>query len=198
MYYVYRHIRLDKNEVFYIGIGTKSSDKMLKKLGNTHKGIYYRAFIKTKSRNQYWKNIVSKTDYKVEIICESKDIEIIKLKEIEFIKLYKNTLCNLTDGGDGINSFNHSEDTKNKISKSLFGRKRSEETNEKINRAKMKPIIMYNDDGFYMEFKSIQECAIYLGDKNYHSNISRCLRGETIKAYNYKFRKITESKDKEP
>lgn len=41
--YVYRHIRLDKNEVFYVGIGSDN------------KGKYLRAHGKEK-RNKYWKN----------------------------------------------------------------------------------------------------------------------------------------------
>lgn len=99
-YYVYRHIRLDKNEVFYIGIGTKK----LKKL--SYKSLYSRAFDKT-SRNFLWKRITEKTKYKVEIIFEDSDRFFIKQKEQEFISLYgrklsgKGTLCNLTIGGDG-------------------------------------------------------------------------------------------------
>jgi len=101
-YYVYRHIRLDKNEPFYIGIGTKRPASN----SNTLKSIYYRAFTK-KSRGIIWKNIINKTDFKVEILMESKNYEFIKEKEIEFIKLYgrkdKNEGClaNRTDGGDG-------------------------------------------------------------------------------------------------
>ena len=51
---VYRHIRLDKNVPFYIGIGNSK----------------YRA-TKKDSRNEIWQNIVSKTNYKVEIICST-------------------------------------------------------------------------------------------------------------------------------
>lgn len=58
-YYVYQHIRLDTNEVFYVGKGTKS----LK--GNCYK----RAFTKG-SRNNYWYNIINTTSYKVEILKE--------------------------------------------------------------------------------------------------------------------------------
>lgn len=48
-YYLYRHIRLDTNVPFYIGIGTyKSTSK--------YKNKYNRAFTHNK-RNQYWKNV---------------------------------------------------------------------------------------------------------------------------------------------
>lgn len=45
MAYVYRHIRLDKNQPFYIGIGVDE--------GGNYKRAYN--FIK---RNNYWKNVV--------------------------------------------------------------------------------------------------------------------------------------------
>jgi hypothetical protein len=87
---VYRHIRLDKNEPFYIGIG--KTDR--------------RAFSR-RGRNSFWKNIVSKTDYKVEILFENLTQEEACEKEKEFIQLYGRkdlglgTLVNLTNGGEG-------------------------------------------------------------------------------------------------
>ena len=107
MAYVYRHIRLDKNEVFYIGIGTDNN--------------YSRA--KTKDRrNKHWKNIVAKTDYITEILCDDLDVNIAKEKEKEFIALYGRcdlglgTLVNLTDGGDGAVNIKRSEETRRKLS----------------------------------------------------------------------------------
>ncbi len=94
MAYMYRHIRLDKNEPFYIGI-SKKEDK-------------YRRSHHKEDRNNLWKKIVQKTEYRVEIIFENDDIEFIKQKEMEFIALYgrinlgTGTLANLTDGGDGV------------------------------------------------------------------------------------------------
>jgi hypothetical protein len=116
--YVYRHIRLDKNEPFYIGIGTD--------------GNFTRAKEKTR-RSDFWNKIVSKTDYEIEILFENIDIEEAKKKEIEFISLYgrKNlgtgTLANLTDGGDGAfgRVFSHSEETKKKMSEQRKGLKSS-------------------------------------------------------------------------
>lgn len=99
-YYLYRHIRLDKNEPFYIGIGTKY------KKYHTFKREYSRAF-QRRGRNVFWKRVVAKANYKVEILYESNDYNFLKTKEIEFIKLYgrRNTntgsLVNLSDGGEG-------------------------------------------------------------------------------------------------
>lgn len=98
-HYLYRHIRLDKNEPFYVGIGTKTKYDF--------DNFYYQRAYSRDKRNSFWKNIVKKTEYEVEIMLESSDYEFIKTKEIEFIKLYgrrnlnAGTLCNLTDGGDG-------------------------------------------------------------------------------------------------
>ena len=79
-YFVYRHIRLDTNEVFYIGIGRKIENY------NSFKSEYRRAF--ATRRNRQWSNIINKTDFDIEIVFESNDHDIIKQKEIEFIKLY--------------------------------------------------------------------------------------------------------------
>lgn len=94
-YYLYRHIRLDKNEPFYIGIGTKDKE---------HHNHYSRA--ESKTRNEIWHRIVNKTNYRIDIVLEDSNLKFIKERESEFIKLYgridKGTgiLANLTDGGE--------------------------------------------------------------------------------------------------
>lgn len=86
---LYRHIRVDKNEPFYIGIGDNEA----------------RAY-SHKSRNKYWKNIV-KRGYEVVVLLEDLTWEQACEKEREFITFYgredlgTGTLVNLTDGGDG-------------------------------------------------------------------------------------------------
>ena len=112
---VYRHRRLDNNSIFYIGIGKEKN----------------RAY-QLRSRNCLWKNIVSKTDYKIEIIAENINYDEAKELEIFLISLYgrkdlnSGALSNMTAGGDG--NTNMSIDVKNKISASLIGLKQSEET----------------------------------------------------------------------
>ena len=113
-YYIYRHIRLDKDQVFYVGIGTKRVN--CKALTCE----YYRAFTYD-SRSSFWWNIVNKTDFRVDLLFETSDIDLIISKEIEFIKLYgrkdlgSGTLVNLTNGGDGIKGYNHTHETKLKM-----------------------------------------------------------------------------------
>jgi hypothetical protein len=105
MAYVYRHIRKDKDQVFYIGIGTDNNGK------------YTRAF--SKNRNRYWKRIVDKTDYEVEILFNDITKEEALSKEIEFIQIYGRrdlgfgTLSNLTNGGEGV--VNMSEEGKERL-----------------------------------------------------------------------------------
>ena len=87
---VYRHIRLDKNEPFYIGIGLDEK----------------RAYNK-KNRSGFWKLITKKTDYEVQILFDDLSWDEACEKEKEFITLYgrkdlgTGSLVNLTNGGDG-------------------------------------------------------------------------------------------------
>lgn len=123
---VYRHIRLDKNEPFYIGIGEKEN--------RAHK---------THGRNEFWKKIANKTNYRVEILFDDLTWEQAQEKEIEFIALYgrrdlgTGILTNLTDGGENPpRMFGHkfnvgrkaSLETKKKMSDLRKGRTFSEET----------------------------------------------------------------------
>lgn len=132
-YFLYRHIRLDTNQPFYIGIGTKP------KTYYGYKTEYKRAFVGYR-RSKYWNNVVSKTDYRVDILFESLDLNEIKQKETEFIQLYGRkgfgTLVNLTDGGE-LHHAQASNFRKNKslpkeaidkIRKANVGRKASDET----------------------------------------------------------------------
>lgn len=130
MAHVYRHIRLDNNEVFYIGISYEDTDKRSHSYDN---------------RNKYWHNIVNKCEYEIEVIFEHKDYKFIQKKEIEFISLYGRkdkglgTLVNMTDGGEGVLGRIMSDEQKEKlkISTGLFfkGVPKSEEHRKKIGNA---------------------------------------------------------------
>ena len=123
MPYVYKHIRLDTKEPFYIGIGNVDN---------------FRRSRSKSGRNNYWKNIVNKYGYEVEIIFEHSDYELVKEKEKEFIELYgrsdlgKGLLCNNTSGGEGSLNRKVSDITKEKIRKTQIGKTISQEHRDKI------------------------------------------------------------------
>lgn len=148
-FYVYRHIRLDKNEPFYVGIGTKVGKYI------TFNREYSRAFSKA-NRNRYWKFIVEKHGYKVDILFECDNRELIQEKEREFILLYgrqdlgTGTLVNMTDGGDGIEGV--SDEVKLKMSESASKRFSSEE--ERLKQSERTKNTWKNDD--FVAFKSKQ------------------------------------------
>lgn len=117
-YYVYLHKTLDSKTPFYIGIGTKQyGDHKRPKMK------YARAY-SLQGRTVFWKKIVAKYDYIVEILVESTNYEYIKQQEIYFINLYgrrdlkKGSLCNHTDGGDGQVGHKHSKESIEKMCKS--------------------------------------------------------------------------------
>lgn len=125
LFYLYHHIRLDTNQVFYVGIG-KIYYRTKNKVFKSEKEKFSRAYY-INNRSDFWKNIVAKTNYRVEIIFLSDSKEEIKQKEIEHISFYgrkdlsKGTLVNLTDGGDG--AFNVSKSTRLKMRKAKLGKK---------------------------------------------------------------------------
>jgi hypothetical protein len=133
-HYLYRHIRLDTNEVFYIGLGTKCKD-------NSHSVTYARAYTRHE-RNPIWKNITYKTKYKVEILLESDNYEFIKEKEVEFVQLYGRkdlglgTLVNMTNGGDGMLGHIFSEKHRKNLSNARKGMKLSDYTKRKQSESK--------------------------------------------------------------
>lgn len=123
---VYQHIRKDKNQVFYIGIGQE----------------FKRAYVSNKTeRNPIWHHIVDKSDWEVEILFDDVTWEEACQFEKDFIHLHgridkgTGTLANMTDGGDGANGakpnktsfkkgqvpwnlgISHTDETKQKMSK---------------------------------------------------------------------------------
>lgn len=125
-YCVYKHIRLDTNEVFYIGIGVKR-----------------RPYTKS-GRSAFWKKVVTKTDYQVEVIIENISWEDACNLEKSLISSYgrknlnKGTLVNLTDGGEGSVGYIMSEENKLKVGLFHKDRKRTEETRAKMRQPRTK------------------------------------------------------------
>jgi hypothetical protein len=115
-WYVYRHIRLDKNQPFYIGIGNKVD--------------YARAYeFKADKRNNIWNAIYHKTQIEVDILFDNITKQEAANKEKEFIKLYgridnsNGILSNMTDGGDGILNAKRSLETREKLRQGKLGSK---------------------------------------------------------------------------
>ena len=90
-YIVYKHIRNDTNQVFYVGIGSNLSRSNSKN-----------------NRNVFWHRIVAKAKgYYVDIVDYGLTQSQACKLEVELIKQYgrrdkhQGSLCNLTDGGIG-------------------------------------------------------------------------------------------------
>lgn len=113
-YYVYQHIREDKNEIFYIGIGTKSEQDL-------RCNTYSRAYSKHIDNN-IWLKVVAKTKWKFEILFESDDRKEVEQMEIDLIAKYgrkcdkTGCLANLTLGGESNLGYRHTEEAIQKIS----------------------------------------------------------------------------------
>lgn len=118
-YYVYRHRRLDTNEVFYIGI-SKVSNRLKNK----------------STRNKIWKDIVNKTKYSIEIIQENLthfdacELEIFLIQIYGRINLGTGCLSNMTDGGDG--GLSPSKEHREKLSKQSRERIWTKESRKKL------------------------------------------------------------------
>ena len=128
IYYVYVHRKISDNSIFYVGKGKKN-----------------RAYT-SYGRNTYWKNIVNKYGYTVEIVQNYLPEWLALELEMYLIQLYKNqnyALCNITEGGEGRSGVPHSPETKEKISiankgnKWNVGRVCTEETKKKISLAQI-------------------------------------------------------------
>jgi len=184
MAYLYRHIRSDKNEPFYIGIGSDET--------------YNRAYSKH-NRSKLWNKVVSKTSYDVEILLYDLSWEDACKKEIEFIKLYgrkdTNTGClvNLTNGGEGTLGCIPSKETLEKrsirlrgINNPQFGKTFSKEYRNKLSKSKLgksrNPIVMKKlhdslkkevTDGINI-FKSLGHAAVYY--KVHQTTITRWIK----------------------
>ena len=99
-YYVYRHFKLNTNDVFYIGMGKEKN---------------FRRSRSKRYRNNHWHNTVNKYGYSIEILAidlsesEAIELEVFLIKEYGRRDLGTGCLINLTDGGEGV--FNPSKES---------------------------------------------------------------------------------------
>lgn len=114
---VYRHITLDTNQVFYIGIGKVSRPKS------------------KNNRNKFWQHVVNKHGYYSEVLkdnlsheeaCELEELLILEYGRRDLGTGY---LVNMTDGGDGLNNYKFDRSIVEKIREKNIGRKHSLQQN---------------------------------------------------------------------
>lgn len=120
MFYTYIHIRASDNKPFYIGKGCKKRAWSLQ-------------------RSVRWHRVVKKHGFHAEILCYFDKEEDAFEHERFLIKCFKDMnidLINATDGGEGLSGFNHSDYTKQKISKKHGGKKLTQEHKLKLSIAK--------------------------------------------------------------
>jgi hypothetical protein len=109
---VYQHIRKDTNQIFYIGIG------------KTEKRAYSKH-----DRSVLWNRYVNKFGYNIEILHkdisweESCNLEMLYIKNYGRINNHTGILVNLTNGGDGIKGYLHTDETKEFLRKLKTGTK---------------------------------------------------------------------------
>lgn len=161
---VYRHIRVDKNEVFYIGIGNIK-----------------RPFSK-EIRNNLWKKITSKSNYKVEILASNLtkelavELECFLIAEYGRKDLRTGTLANLTDGGEGVNGYKIS--LENKIKQGLYNK-------GDISRRK-KEVYQYTLEGvFIKKWKCIKTAESFYNSNPKSKNIVGCCNNRQLSAYGF-------------
>lgn len=92
--YVYVHLRATDDSVFYVG-----------------KGTLKRAWSRT-GRNRWWRFIVAKYGYEVAIVKDGLSEACAFSLERMLISVYRASLCNITDGGEGASGYKHSDETK--------------------------------------------------------------------------------------
>lgn len=131
MAYVYIHKRKNDNQPFYVGVGgLLSFDNYQRANAYNWKGL--------KNRSEFWKNIVNKFGFTIEIVLDKCTREEAFLEESRLIHLYgridieTGILVNHTDGGEG--RVNSSEEIKKKCGKKNIGKKLSKEHKEKISK----------------------------------------------------------------
>jgi len=122
-FYVYEHTRNDTNKIFYVGKGKAGSGRSSFK----------------HNRNPYWHNIVKKTGYTVRKTAENISEKLAFEKEIQRIKELREqgvSLCNFTDGGEGISGYRHTDEGIAKITAAQTGKKFSDKTRARISASK--------------------------------------------------------------
>lgn len=176
---LYRHRRLDNFEIFYIGIGDSK-----------------RPYVKS-GKSTWWKNIVNKTEYQVEIVAENLtwedacELEILLIKEYGRKNLDLGNLVNLTDGGDGAQNMIVSNETRLKNSEAAKrtvnrkGKKSSIKERERLSE-------LHRGNKYCLGVKRSEETKRNISEaqkgrtlsEEWKNNISKSLKGRKISEKN--------------
>lgn len=130
LHYLYFHIEQDTHNVFYIGQGTQNNSR--------RHGKRY-------DKSMWWKNKVNKHGYYYIIAKRNLTKEQADVLEKFFIKAFgradlnEGNLVNLTNGGEGVEGYKHTQERLEKIRNSLAGR-------SPWNKGKSMPKSMYTDE----------------------------------------------------
>tara|TARA_E500000318_G_C3515384_1_gene194094 strand:- start:233 stop:820 length:588 start_codon:yes stop_codon:yes gene_type:complete len=166
-YYVYTHLNPKTKEVFYVGIGKDN-----------------RAYNKWAGRNKFWDNYVNKHGFEVELIAEgltrsqAGKIEVKLIAELGRRQIDEGgTLVNRSIGGDGGNiGYTHTELFKQNLSLARKGKTKiphSKETKEKLSKSLTgrkvtwgRPVLQFDKQGnFIKEWSTIKEAERATGAK---------------------------------
>jgi hypothetical protein len=170
MFYVYAHYKKTDNSLFYIGVA-----KSVKRFTS----IY--------SRNNLWKNIVNKNGFYYKILFEFDCFNKCFEKEKELIKkhgridLKTGILCNMTDGGEGC--LNLSSASKDKISKSNKGKKRSDLVKENMRKRMVgKKLSITTIKKMSESHKKIDKSYLFnrVFSEQHKNNISKSKKGKSV------------------
>lgn len=163
-YCVYRHRRLDTNEIFYIGIGNIK-----------------RPYSK-EIRNNLWEKIIKKSDYSIEIIAEDLNKELAIELEIFLIKQYgrkdlkTGCLSNLTDGGEGLANYIMTEETK--LKSGIY--------NKGIKSRRRKDVYQYDlNNNLIKKWECIKIAESFYNKNPKSKNIVACCNNRQCTAYGY-------------
>jgi len=135
-YYIYIHAYPSNhpekpNQIFYVGKGSRKRYLIQRRNNSHHQNILDKLF-----RAEYVMKDIAFIikDNLSESISLFEEIKLIK--EIGRIDLKTGTLVNMTDGGEGGSGYIYSQETRDKISKSLTGHIVSQKTRDKLSKAR--------------------------------------------------------------
>lgn len=112
-FYIYEWYNIDTNYVFYVGKGCNDRYKK----------------VCTDSRNKYFLNYYNKYNCDVRKIYENlseKNAFELEIKTISKYKEIDQAKCNITNGGEGVSGYTHSENIKKIISQTHKGKNNSQ------------------------------------------------------------------------